>query len=174
MMAAKITRRNAQGNITTAGFAFGPTVANAVHPFLAMLFSKGGQEIRADRSGSALQSPQAVAALAEQAGLFADGITSNAVQVRDFPSGTVGMAIIANWFKNTLRQGFGAAFADTVGVAPIPEGHDWKTLQYGFFWGVDAKSPAKAESWDYCAGSMRPARRGSAPAWATCWSRWAR
>jgi multiple sugar transport system substrate-binding protein len=147
MMAAKITHRNAQGNITTAGFAFGPTVANAVHPFLAMLFSKGGQAIRPDRSGTALQSPPAAAALAEQVDLFATGITSNAVQVRDFPSGTVGMAIIANWFKNTLRQGFGDAFADTVGVAPIPEGPDWKTLQYGFFWGVDAKSPEKAEAW---------------------------
>lgn len=149
-IAAKITRRNAQGNVTTAGYAFGPTVANAVHPFFALLLSRGVAPFKPDGSGTNLRTPQAEAVLAGMSRLFADGITANSVQVRDFPSGTVGMEIIANWFKDTLRQGFGDKFLDTVGVAPIPAGPDgdWKTLQYSFFWGVDANSRNAAQAWD--------------------------
>lgn len=37
---------------------------------------------------------------------------------------------------------------DIVGVAPIPAGEAWKTVQYAFFWAVDAKSPNKQAAWD--------------------------
>jgi multiple sugar transport system substrate-binding protein len=147
-IAAKVTRRNAQNNITTAGYAFGPTVANAVHPFFALLSARGVAPLKPDASGTGLGTPEALSVLGGMAGLYADGSTSNAVQVRDFPSGTVGMAIIANWFKDTLRQGFGDRFDEVVGVAPIPaEGADWRTFQYSFFWGVDARSRNRDAAW---------------------------
>jgi multiple sugar transport system substrate-binding protein len=57
------------------------------------------------------------------------------------------MMITANWFKDTLRQGLGDKFAETVGVAPIPGGPDWRTYQYSFYYGVDARSPSKTEAW---------------------------
>ena len=145
--AAKITRRNAQGTITRAGYAFGPTVANGVHPFEAMLYSRGLTLFTADLLGTNLNTPEAAEILAAQSRLFASGVTSDAVQVQDFPSGAVGMAIMANWNKKTLRQGFGAAFHDTVGVSPIPAGPDWRTVQYGFFFGVDAKTALRDEAW---------------------------
>ena len=145
--AARITKRNAQGKITTAGWAFGPTVANGVHPFLALLLSRGVSPFKPDLSGSNLASPEAVAVLRDEARLFAEGITDSTIQVRDFPSGAVGMMIFANWYKGTLRQAFGPALDDTVGVAPIPAGPDWRTLQYAFFWGVDANSKHRAEAW---------------------------
>ncbi|MFT8243156.1 extracellular solute-binding protein [Roseomonas sp. BN140053] len=148
-MAGKITRRNAQGNITTAGYAFGPTVANAVHPFFSLMLSQGVSPFQDGARGTNLARPEAEAVLSGMARLFTDGATSNAVQVRDFPSGTVGMAIIANWFKDTLRQGFGDRFADTVGVAPIPTAAaDWRTFQYSFSWGVDARSRNKEAAWE--------------------------
>jgi len=145
-IAAKITRRNAQNNVTTAGYAFGPTTANAAHPFLALLAARGVQPLKPEASG--LNTPEALAVMTGMAGLYADGSAANSVQVRDFPSGTVGMAIIANWLKDTLRQGFGDRFTDTVGVAPIPtDGADWRTFQYAFFWGVDARSRNKDAAW---------------------------
>jgi multiple sugar transport system substrate-binding protein len=148
-IAAKITRRNGQNNITTAGYAFGPTVANAVHPFMSLLMAQGVTPIKPDASGTGLGSPEAVAVLTGMSRLFTDGTVSNAVTVRDFPSGTVGMAIIANWFKDTLRQGMGDRFEDLVGVAPIPtDAAEWRTLQYSFFWGVDARSRNKDQAWD--------------------------
>jgi multiple sugar transport system substrate-binding protein len=147
-IAAKITRRNEQNNITTAGYAFGPTAANAVHPFFSLLMAQGVAPIKPDASGTALGSPEALSVLTGMSRLFAEGVTSNAVTVRDFPSGTVGMAIIANWFKDTLRQGLGDRFGEVVGVAPIPtNAADWRTLQYAFFWGVDARSRNKDAAW---------------------------
>ena len=147
MMAAKITRRNAQGNITTAGFAFGPTVANAVHPFFSLMLAQGVPPFQADGHATGLKIPQAEAALTAMSGLFADGAANNSITVRDFPSGSVGMAIIANWFKDTLRQGMGEQFQTKVGVAPIPGIADWKTFQYSFFWGVGATSPNRDQAW---------------------------
>ncbi len=158
--AAKITKRNAQGKITTAGFAFGPSVANGVHPFLALLQSRGVAPFKSDLDGSNLASPEAVAVLADETRLFTQGITDNTIQVRDFPSGSVGMMIFANWYKGTLRQAFGPAMDDTVGIAPIPGGENWKTLQYAFFWGVDANSPHRKEAWDFLAWLNNPQAPG--------------
>lgn len=159
-IAAKITRRNAQGNLVTAGFAFGPTVANAVHPFFALLLAQGVTPVSA--TGTGLATPQARAVLSDMAGLYRDGSAGNEVAVRDFPSGTVGMAIIANWFKDTLRQGFGDRFADTVGVAPIPtDAADWKTYQYSFFWGVDAHSRNRDQAWDLLRWLNTPQKPGA-------------
>ncbi|MET0428091.1 MAG: extracellular solute-binding protein [Microvirga sp.] len=146
-MAAKITKRDAQGKITVAGYAFGPTPANAVHPFRTLLFSKGVQLFKDDLRSTNLTSPAAVEILAKQSEMFRQGITNASVQVRDFASGSVGMMITANWFKDTLRQGLGDKFAETVGVAPIPGGPDWRTYQYSFYYGVDARSPSKTEAW---------------------------
>jgi multiple sugar transport system substrate-binding protein len=146
-MAAKITRRDAQGKITVAGYAFGPTPANAVHPFRTLLFSRGVQLFRDDLRTTNLTSPAAVEILTKQAEMFRSNTTNASVQVRDFPSGSVGMMITANWFKDTLRQGLGDKFEETVGVAPIPGGADWRTYQYSFYYGVDARSPSKSESW---------------------------
>jgi multiple sugar transport system substrate-binding protein len=146
-MAGRIAKTNAQGNLTTAGYAFGPTVANGVHPFEALLYSAGVAPYKPDLSGTNLTDPRAVAALAAQTRLFTNRATSDAMQVRDFTSGTVGMMIAANWFKKTLQDSFGPAMAETVGVAPLPAGPDWRTLQYGFFWGVDARSRSRAEAW---------------------------
>ncbi|MBV9538559.1 MAG: extracellular solute-binding protein, partial [Acidisphaera sp.] len=129
------------------GYAFGPTAANGVHPFLALLASRGVSLFKPDLKGTNLTSEAAIDVLAGERRLFAQGSTDNAIQVRDFPSGAAAMIIYANWSKQMMQQAFGAATDDTVGVAPIPAGPDWRTLQYGFFWAVDANSPRKAAAW---------------------------
>ena len=154
--AAKMTRRSAQGKITTAGFAFGPSVADGVYPFLALLKSRGVDLFNNRLDGTHLMTSAATDVLAGEQRLFKDHITDNTIQVSDFPGGAVGMMIYANWYKDTLRQAFGSAMNETVGVAPIPAGENWRTLQYAFFWGVDANSPNKQAAWDLIAWLNSP------------------
>lgn len=149
-IAAAITETNDQGNVTVAGYAYGPTEANAVHPFLAQLYAAGVEPFGPDLRTANLDDPKAVEILERQAELFAEGITSTAVETDDFAAGGVAMAIMANWNEASLREAFGDAFEETVGVAPIPtdEGAPGGTMLYSFLWAVDAGSDVEAEAWD--------------------------
>lgn len=148
-LAAEITETNDQGNITTAGYAFGPSTANVVHPFFVLLYSNGVQPFTEDFTGTNLASPEAIAVLEQQIALFESGATDSSVEVWDFPSGTIAMMIMAPWYEADLEAGFGDAFEDTVGVAPIPADDDWASMQYAFFYGVDAGSDVQTEAWDF-------------------------
>ena len=148
-IAAAITQTNDQGNITVAGYTYGPTEANAVHPFYAQLYAAGVDPFGEDQRTSNLDDPKAIEILERQGELFAEGITSTAVETDDFAAGGAAMAIMANWNKAGFEEAFGDAFADTVGVAPIPneQGSQDGTMLYSFFWAVDAGSDAEEESW---------------------------
>lgn len=148
-MAAALTKRNDQGNIIQAGYAFGSEVAPTVHPFLTQLYSRGVDLFKEDFSGTNLTTPEAIEVLTNQVALFQDGSTDSSVAVWDFPSGSVAMMTMAPWYKATLQETFGAAFADTVGVAAIPAGEDWRSLQYAFFFGVDANSQNQEAAWNF-------------------------
>ncbi len=145
--ASLISKRNRQGHLTISGFAFGPNPAMVVYPFLALLYSRGQQLFSPDRRTTNLNSAAALQVLAGEVKLFQTGGTTLGAIPSQFPSGTVGMMIVPNWYKNELLQSFGDSFPDQVGVAPIPGGPDWKTVQYGFFWGVDSKSQNKIAAW---------------------------
>ena len=148
-IAAAITETNDQGNITVAGYTYGPTEANAVHPFFAQLYASGVQPFGEDLRTSNLDDPKALKILENQGELFAEGITSTAVETDDFAAGGAAMAIMANWNKAGFEEAFGDAFEETVGVAPIPneEGQDPGTMLYSFLWAVDAGSDVKDEAW---------------------------
>ncbi|WP_152047665.1 extracellular solute-binding protein [Aureimonas psammosilenae] len=158
--AEKITEKDGMGKIVTAGYAFGPTVANATHPFRALMFSNGLSIVGEDQSSTNLAKPEAVEILAGEAELFKRGLTSAANQIRDFPSGRVGMMIAANWMKDTLRQGLGDRLEEVAGVAPIPAGPDWKTFQYSFYQSVDANSKHPEEAWKLIRWLNTPAAEG--------------
>jgi multiple sugar transport system substrate-binding protein len=126
--AAKIAKRDSLGRVEVAGYAFGPSVANAAHPFRTLLFSKGTSILTDDLMGTHLTEPAAVEDLEGLEGLaelFRDGLTSASHQIRDFPAGRIGMITGANWIKQLMCEGLD----ETVGVAPIPGGPDWKTYQ---------------------------------------------
>jgi multiple sugar transport system substrate-binding protein len=148
-MAAALTERNDQGNIVQAGYAFGPEVAPTVHPFLTQLYSRGIDLFKEDYSGTNLTTPEAIEVLSNQVRLFEEGVTDSSVEVWDFPSGTVAMMTMAPWYKATLEETFGDEFANTVGVAPIPAGEAWRSLQYAFFFGVDAQSQNQEAAWQF-------------------------
>lgn len=146
--AAAITRKNRQGNILVGGYAFGPQVSDVTHTFYAMMYAAGVPPYTPDLRGTNLRSPAAVRILTEQAELFRRGITSATVGALQFAQGNIGMAVIANWQKDTLRTALGDRFDRTVGVAPIPTDGPGGTMIYSFFWAVDSASPAKREAWN--------------------------
>ena len=139
--AAATTKRDAQGRAAQIGFAsFYPSVAGVVHPYLTMLYSKGIELFNEDFTETNLGSPEALEALQEMVSLFEAGSADLSVDSDAFEAGDVAMTIQAGWQEGTYREVFGDAFEDTVGVSQIPMGNDWKSLQYAFFYGVDAGS----------------------------------
>ena len=159
-MAQAITRTNDQGNIDVGGYAYGTSVAEGVHPFYAQMFAAGVPPFAEDGRSTNLTSPEAIQILSDQAALFADGITSNAITVDNFASNAVAMQISANWNKFGWQEAFGEGFADTVGVAPVPTDGPGGTMLYSFLWAVDASSDAKEEAGTCFASSTPRARAG--------------
>lgn len=147
-IAAAITTTNDQGVISTAGYAYGPTVSNAVHVYYSQMYAAGVAPFSEDGRATNFTTPESIEIVERQGQLFGEGITSNVNVVGDFNGGTVGMAVMANWNKAELQAAFGDAFDDTVGVAPIPnDGQAPGTMLYSFLWAVDAGSDVQAESW---------------------------
>lgn len=147
-MAAKIAKKNDQGVIERAGFAFGQSVAQAVHVFYAQMYAAGTAPYSDDLKKTNFTSPEAIKILERQAELFKEGITSTTNVNDDIAGGTAAMAIMANWRKQQMIDSFGAEMENTIGIAPIPaDGEAPGTMLYSFFWAVDSTSDVKDESW---------------------------
>lgn len=148
-MGAKVVQKNDQGVITRAGYAFGPTVSNAVHPFYALMYANGMPPFNADYTATNLTSPVAIKVLTDMVELFNKGITSVGNEVKDFAAGGSAMAIMANWQENSLKSAVTEDFDNTIGVAPIPHdaGTPGGTMLYSFMWAVDSSSKVQPEAW---------------------------
>ena len=145
--AARISKANRQGQLVTSGFSFGSSQNQIVAPFLTLLYSNGERLFSSDQRSTNLTTPAARRALRSEVEMFRTRGAAWGTVPYQFPSGALGMMIVPNWFQRSLHQGLENRFAETVAVAPIPGGPNWRTLQYGFFWTVDAKSAHPAEAW---------------------------
>jgi multiple sugar transport system substrate-binding protein len=137
------------------------------------MYAAGVAPFAEDGRSTNLASPEAVRILEDQAALFADGITSNAIVVENFSGrGAVGMQIGANWNRAEYAEAFGEDRLDeVVGVAPIPHGRAGGTMLYTFFWPSTppptpsprpgTSSPSSAPR----ATARRPAPGAAMPAW---------
>ena len=148
-VAKAATKTNGQGQVTQAGFAAGTTTAEVVHPFLTLLYSKGLELFTGDFSATNLTTPEAVEALSQQVSLFEQNAATPSLTVDDFNSGLVAMEIQPVWLESQLRAAFGDQFEETVGVASIPQGENWQSLQYAFFYAVDNNSDVQDEAWAF-------------------------
>ena len=144
--AAKISKTNRQGQLIASGFSFGSSQNQIVAPFLTLLYS-GGQPLFASGDATNLTSDAARHSLNDEVELFKTHGAAWGTVPYQFSSGALGMMIVPNWFQKQLHQGLGARFDETVAVAPIPGGPNWRTVQYGFFWTVDSSSAHPAEAW---------------------------
>lgn len=147
-IAAAITKKNRQGNSLINGYAVDLEGANVTDSFYTEMYAAGIAPYTTDLRHTHLRSPIAVAILDKQTELFRRAITSYSVLSVDFAGGGVGMSVMANWMKETLRSSLGSEFDQTVGVAPIPTDGPGGTMIYSFFWGVDAASRVKPQSWE--------------------------
>jgi multiple sugar transport system substrate-binding protein len=146
--AEAVTTRNDQGRIETAGFAFADSSSGAgmVHPFYALLYSRGADVYAEDRSEAMLEGEAAQGALADMAALVESGAADLSVDAYDFPAGGIAMMIMANWYESAIAEGLGGL--EDVAVSAIPMGEDWRTMQYAFFMGVDSQSERQEAAWD--------------------------
>ncbi len=148
-MAKKLTKFDSNGNIKQYGFTFLAGWESAVvHPFLAMLWSNGGEFLSADFKKALFNSPQGVEALDAQLKLFHEKGTDVNGSVWDFPNGNIAMMVMAPWDENNLKTTMGERYAD-VGVAPIPVMKKPATSLYTWFAGVGKSSKHKKEAWDF-------------------------
>ncbi|BAS28285.1 extracellular solute-binding protein [Limnochorda pilosa] len=145
-----VTQKNAEGKITRAGFAIERGWDSiVVHPWMALLYSEGGQLFSDDFSQATFNSPEGVRALEKLVATFEQGLTDPNVSVWDFPTGTIAMTIMAPWYENALKSTMGERYQE-IAVAPIPPGPaGLRSVQYTFYWAVDSKSRVKKEAWEF-------------------------
>ncbi len=153
-IAAAITQVDDTGAISQVGLGVMPGWdSGIVHPFSALLFSNGGNYLSADRTVAEFNSPQGIETLQLYADLVANGGTDASINgLGNFPSGTVGMVIMAPWWRATLRAAEGIDFDTEVGVAEIPVGPSGdapSSIAYTWLFAVDSSSPNKAAAWDF-------------------------
>ena len=153
-IAAAITQVDDTGAISQVGLGVMPGWdSGIVHPFSALLFSNGGNYLSDDRTVAEFDSSQGIETLQLYADLVASGGTDPSINgLGNFPSGTVGMVIMAPWWRSTLRAAEGVDFDTEVGVAEIPVGPSGdvpSSIAYTWMFAVDSSSPNKAAAWNF-------------------------
>ncbi len=153
-IAAAITQVDDTGAISQVGLGVMPGWdSGIVHPFSALLFSNGGEYLSADRTVAEFNSPQGIETLQLYADLVASGGADPSINgLGNFPSGTVGMVIMAPWWRATLRAAEGVDFESEVRVAEIPVGPSGdapSSIAYTWLFAVDSSSSNKVAAWDF-------------------------
>lgn len=150
-IAKRATTFDNEGNILRYGYAFLVGWDSAVvHPFLALLYSNGGQFLSDDGKQCAFNAPQGVAALQAELRLFHEKATDTRGSVWEFPNQRVAMMTMATWYESELKLLLGDKYDEVVGAAPIPRlGNDPATVLYTWFLCVDSRSKHKKQAWDF-------------------------
>ena len=152
--ATAITQVDETGAISQLGFGVMPGWdSGIVHPFSSLLLSNGGSILSEDRTITEFNSAEGVETLELYADLVASGGTDPSIDgLADFPSGTVGMVIMAPWWRATLRAAEGIDFETEVGVAEIPvgpSGEEPASMSYTWMFSVDSNSENAEAAWEF-------------------------
>lgn len=162
-MAAKLTKKDANGQVSQAGFGvITGWDSGVVHPFLSLLWSGGGKYLDVDNVKAQFNDEKGLATLQLYMDMIASGGIDMGVKgMDDFVAGKVGMIIMANWWRATLKGSFADGY-ENVGVAPVPhaDGSESTTLQYNWLFAVDKNSQQQAEAWKFVQWLNQPAGDG--------------
>lgn len=170
--AVKLTKRSGgrtvqQGFGTITGWDSG-----VVHPWLALLWSDGGQFLDSSNAKAAFNTPQGQETMQLYNTLVAKHATDPAMSTStggtpaytsDFELEKTAMIIMADWWESELQSAMGKNFKD-VGVAPIPVGPHGKsstTVNYAWMYGVNQKSANQAAAWQFLQWLNDPAHSGA-------------
>ncbi len=163
-IASAITKKDETGATTQTGFAaITGWDSGVVHPFMALLFSNGGEYFNEDFTEVAFGNQAGLEVFQLYQDLLDSGGMDTSISGWDFPNGTVGMIIMANWWRATLRASENIDYETEVGVAPIPvgpSGTESSTLAYNWLWSVDANSPNQEAAWDFVKWMNMPRGEG--------------
>jgi multiple sugar transport system substrate-binding protein len=165
-IAAAITKTDDTGAVTQAGFGvLTGWDSGVVHPFSSLLFADSGNYLNEDHTAVAFDSEQGLETLQLYQDLVDNGGIDTSIAGWEFPNGTVGMVIMANWWRATLQASENIDYETEVGVAEIPvgpSGEETSTLSYNWLWGVDANSEHPEEAWDFVQWLNTPRGEGEA------------
>jgi multiple sugar transport system substrate-binding protein len=154
--AAKLTKPGQQGFGVITSWP-----AGAVHPFLSLAASNGGQMLNGTTPQLTDPKVTAVADLYQRLiaskATVADMSQANAnttgPYLDNFVNGKTGMIIMANWWQSSLKQAMGDKYKD-VGVAPIPVGPNGSkssAISYSWLTMVNGKASAAKQdaAWEF-------------------------
>ena len=152
------------GAVTQVGFGvITGWDSGVVHPFMALLFSNGGQYFNDDYTEVAFGNEQGLETLQLYADLLESGGMDLSVPWGDFVNGNIGMIIMANWWRATIMASENIDYETEVGVAPIPvgpSGTETATLAYNWLFAVDAHSPNQEAAWEFVRWLNTPPAEG--------------
>jgi multiple sugar transport system substrate-binding protein len=150
---AAITQIDDTGAVNQVGFAvITGWDSGVVHPYSSLLFSNGGDYLSEDHMTVAFDSDAGLETLELYQALLDEGGMDMSISGWDFPTGNIGMIIMANWWRATLQASEDIDYDTEVGVAPVPVGPSGDapgTVSYNWLWGVDAGSDYTEAAWDY-------------------------
>lgn len=152
-IASAITKTDDTGAVSQVGFAvITGWDSGVVHPFASLLFSNGGDYLSDDHMTVAFDSEAGLETLQLYQDLLDNHGMDMSIAGWDFPNGTIGMIIMANWWRATLQASENIDYDTEVGVAPIPvgpSGTETSTLSYNWLWGVDQSSENQEAAWAF-------------------------
>ena len=152
-IASAITQVDDTGAVKQVGFAvITGWDSGVVHPFASLLFSNGGDYLSDDYMTVAFDSEAGLETLQLYERLLETRGMDMSISGWDFPTGNIGMIIMANWWRATLMASENIDYETEVGVAPIPvgpSGTETSTLSYNWLWAVDQGSEYPEEAWEF-------------------------
>jgi len=152
-IASAITQVDDTGAVKQVGFAvITGWDSGVVHPFASLLFSNGGDYLSDDHTTVAFDSEAGLETLQLYERLLETRGMDMSISGWDFPTGNIGMIIMANWWRATLIASENIDYETEVGVAPIPvgpSGTETSTLSYNWLWAVDQGSEYPEEAWEF-------------------------
>lgn len=165
-VAKKTTKKDANGEITQAGFILlTDWDSGSVHPFLSLMQTNGGEFVQSDLKKVHFNEESGVEALQLETDLINDGSVKLGWTLDDFVAGKAAMIIWGNWWGAILRDRMEGGW-ENVGTAPLPLNNGTGTptsVAQTWVWGVDANSPHKAEAWKFLKCLNSPMNGGSSP-----------
>ncbi len=159
--AAKLTLKDADGNVTQYGYSQWVGSLNWNYlPFVALLYSNGGELFDPETGHAAFNSEAGVEILQMQVDMVNAGYFNPELEAVDWYSDRVAITILPNWVRSYL-----VTYNDpeNYAAAPVPhgEGFDSGSVAYSWFASVNSRSNNQDAAWDFVRWYTQPPEEGT-------------
>lgn len=154
--AGKMTKRDADGNVTQYGFSeWVGNLNNQFLPFMSFLFSNGGSMWDPETGLSAFNKPEGVEILQLWMKMIDDGIFNPELTYADWYEGRVAMTVLPNWVRYYLLT-YNDPQAYMSAPMPHGQGEESGAITYSWFAFANANSEHQQEAWEFCYWYNKP------------------